>query len=82
MPKEVLQITITSRKASKYKLVRWLQHKWFIVWCIWKPKLVSKICWVLSEAILKILPKEEADKLRKEYEEIEVHIVNKMEDGN
>jgi hypothetical protein len=76
MAKEILQITITSRKASKYKLVRWFQHQWFIVWGIWRPKLISKICWYLSEGILKILPKEEADKLRKEFEEVEVHIVD------
>lgn len=79
MAKEVLQITITNRKLSKNKIIRWFQYQWFIIWGIWKPKVVSKICWYISEGILKILPKEEREKLRKEYEEIEVHIVDKRD---
>jgi hypothetical protein len=81
MAKEFLQVTITNRKLSKYKPIRWLQHKWFIVWSIWKPKVVSKVCWYISEAILKILPKAEREKLRKEYEEIDMIIIDKTKNG-
>ncbi len=76
MAKEILQITISTRKASKYKVIRWLQYRWFIVWGIWRPKVVSKICWAISEGMLRMLPKEQQEKLRKEFDEIEVHIVD------
>ena len=77
MAKEVLQITIRNRKLSKYKLIRWFQNKWFIVYNIWKPKIVSKLCWYISEGILKILPEVEREKFRKEYEEINIVIIDK-----
>ena len=81
MSKEVLRVTITNRKLSKYKLIRWFQHKWFVVWSIYRPKIISKICWYISEGILRILPKEQQEKLLKEFEEeygeIEIHIFDK-----
>ena len=80
MGKEVLQITITKRRLSKYKLLRWFQHKWFIVWSIWRPKVTSKFCWYVSQGILKILPEHEREKLLKEFEEIEVHIIDERKD--
>lgn len=76
MPKEILQITISKRKTSKYKLIRWFQNQWFVVWEIWRPKLVSKVCGFMADLMLKMLPKEERDKLLKEFDEIEVHIVD------
>jgi hypothetical protein len=82
MAKEVLQITITTRKASKNKIIRWFQHLWFNIWHIYKPKILSKVCWFLSELILKILPKEEREKLRKEYNEIDMVIIDKTKENN
>lgn len=76
MSKEILQITISSRKASKYKLIRWFQNQWFVVWNIWRPKMLSKFYWFMSEAMLRMLPKEKRDELLKEFDEIEVHIVD------
>jgi len=78
MSKEVLQITISKRKTSKYKVIRWFQYKWFVVWRIWRPKVLSKVCWFLSEMILKMMPQKEREKLLKEFEEIEIHIVNNI----
>ena len=79
MTKEILQITITSRKASKNKIIRWLQWRWFDFWCIFKPKMLSKFYWFMSEMFLRMLPKKQREELRKEYEEIDVLVIDKRE---
>ena len=77
MAKEVLQITISERKAPKTKFGRWLYWKvWFQVWSIWRPKVMSKIFKALSNLMLLPLSKEKRAELNKEFEEIEVQIVN------
>lgn len=76
--KEVLQITISKTKAPKTKLGKWFYWKvYFPIWRIWRPKMLSKIYWAISEGILKILPKSEREKLLKEFKEIDVVIKNK-----
>ena len=80
--KEVLQITITSRKASKNKIIRWLQWRWFDFWHIFRPKVLSKIYWFLSEMFIRMLPKKQREELRKEYDEIDIHIIDKTNERN
>jgi len=75
--KESLVITFSKRKLPKTKFGKWFFWKiYFKIWCIWRPLMISKICWALSELILKMLPKKQREELLKEYEEIDVIIKN------
>jgi len=77
MAKEVLQITISERKAPKTKLGKWFYWKvWFQVWRIWRPKMLSKFYKAMSNLMLLPLSKEKRAEVLKEFEEIEVQIVN------
>jgi len=78
MAKEVLQITLTKRRLSKNKLVRWFQNLWFQIWCIYRPKIMSKFYGGIYHLMLKMMSEETRKKYMEEDEEIEVHIINKL----
>ena len=67
--KEILQITFTNRKLSKTKFGKWVYWNiWFQVWDIWRPKMLSKFCYM----ILSILSKD-----KENYGDIKIHIIDK-----
>ena len=73
--KEVLQITLTNAKTPKSKLGKWLY--WKIYWPIfkvWKPRMLAKIYGALAIVALSFLPKQEREKLLKEFQNINVTI--------
>ena len=77
MSKEILQITISKRKAPKTKFGRWFYWKvWFQVWSIWRPRVLAKFYGSLSNIFLSLIPKEKREEILEEFEEIEVHIVD------
>jgi len=77
--KEYLQVTISKRKGPRTKIGRWLFWRiYWPVWKVWRPNVLSKIFFAISQFFLLLLPKEEREKLKKEYEEIDVVI--KFED--
>ncbi len=80
--KEILQITITSKKRAKTKIGRFFQNAWFKIWCIWKPWFLSKLFWFLSELCLRILPKKQREELRKQYNEIDAIFIDKTIHAN
>lgn len=77
MAKEILQITISERKAPNSRFGKWFYWKiWFQFWGIWKPKMLSRFYKTMSNLMLLPLSKEKRAELLKEFEEIEVQIVN------
>lgn len=72
MSKEILQITIGKPRKFKTKFGKWFYNKiWFIVWYIWKPKVLSIFYGSIADFIYWLAPKsvkEEWDKEMKEFE--------------
>jgi hypothetical protein len=58
-------------------VICWFQNQWFIVWWVWRPKLISKVCWAILVGFQRMLPKKKWEKVDKEYEEVDIHIVEK-----
>jgi len=82
MPKEILQITLTKQKTPKSKLGKWLFWKiYFPVWKVWRPKMLAKFYWFMSNLMLFLIPKKERDALLKEFEEIEVHVKDETKEN-
>jgi hypothetical protein len=80
MSKDVLQITISKTKVPKTKLGKWFYWNiYFQVWRVWRPKLMAKIYWALSEFIFCMLPKSEQQKMLKEFDEVKVVIKNETD---
>ena len=81
MSKEVLQITLTKAKVPKSKIGKWLYWSvYFTVWKIWRPKILAKIYWWLSELFLRMISKSEREKLIKETEDFDVVIKNECDE--
>ena len=81
--KDLLLITFEKPKEFKTKFGRWWYWKiWFPVWFIFRPRVLSKFYWCMSELSLRMLPKAEREKVRKEMEEWDVMLVNETDDEN
>ena len=77
MSKDILQITFSKRKLPKTKFGRWFYWKLkFQVWDIWRPRFLAWFFSGLSTFIYWIVSKEVKEKWDKEFEEIEVHIID------
>lgn len=81
MSKDVLQITLSERRVPKSRWGKWLYWNiWFQFWSIWMVKLKSKFFGTISKFMLSLMSKEKREEVLKEYEEVEVQILNKMGD--
>ena len=77
--KEILQITISKRKVPKSKFGKWLYWNiWFTIWGIWRPRFLAWLFGGLSNFIYWLAPKSVKEEWDKEFEEIEVHIINEL----
>ena len=77
MAKEILQITIKQTRKIKTKFGRWWHRN--VYWKIWVLAGGSFKAWFyqgVSNFMLSLLPKEKREEILKEYEEIEIHIVD------
>jgi hypothetical protein len=79
MGKDILQITLKERKEPKTLLGKWWNKHMYWKWVIFWGKVKSKFYGGLSKFMLSLLPKEKREEILKEYEEVEVHIVNETE---
>lgn len=77
MSKEVLQITISKRKAPKTKLGRFLYNKiWFPFWYIWRNKVLALFYGAIADFIYWLAPKHIQEQWDKEFEEIDMIITS------
>ena len=77
MSKDILQITISERKSPKTKFGKWFYNKiWFPLWSIWRPRMLAKFYKGMSDFMLMFLPKQKREEFLKEFEDVEVQIVN------
>ena len=83
MSNEVLQITIQPPKKFKTSFGRWWYKKvWFTVRHIWISKFKTWFYGGIYKMILAILPKENRERLRAEYNNVEIQIVDESgQDG-
>ena len=73
--KDTLQITLSKVKLPNSKLGKWLYwNVYFRIWKVWRPKLLAKFYYGLSNFFFMFLPKVEKEKALKELENIDVII--------
>ena len=77
MDNEILQITIQPPKKFKTSFGRWWYiNVWFAFRHVWISKMKARFYGGIYKLILAILPRDKSEKLREEYNNVEIQIVD------